>query len=401
MKKGSDHRLLKSMFAVSVLTVSVSATAMDAWGSHSFKSRYQQHDRGGVIYVMDNSSEGNQINVYFRNTSGELRAVSKATIATGGLGASDNAAIDPLGSQNSLVFDQERSLLIAVNAGDNTLSVFKAKNRGLKLKRVTHVSSGGYIPVSVAVSEDRLYVLNAGGSSSIVTFSMDRHGGLKELGSLELGQSHETEVPFNNIMAPGQVGVDALNRRIIVTNAGGQQLLTAPLDDDGVPTDALTPTPTPGVVPFAFDVSRYGNILVAEAGSGSVSSFTPSAPGEPLLLSSGAVGTGQNATCWIVSTDNGFAYVANTASDTISAFTHSRTGNLTLMQDVAAEAGDAPTDMTLAGNGRYLYSLDAGSGTISGFAIDFGTGQLELVESESGLPAAAGIQGIAAYDYSK
>ena len=354
-------------------------------------------DHGGAVYAMTNSSKGNEIRVYHRASNGRLRALPFATVATGGLGGGDNAAVDPLGSQNALVFDAAQKMLFAVNAGDNTVAAFRP-TLGLRLQRTALVASGGYIPVSVAVRGDRLYVLNAGGSGSVATFDIGAHGQLTLLGTLDLGQSHSTTIPFDNVMAPGQVGVDALDRQLIVTNGGTQQLFTAELDDDGVPTAPLTATASPGVVPFAFDITPYGDVLVAEAGSGSVTSYQPPALNQPLTVTTATVATDQAATCWIVAGDNGFAYTANTGSDTISQFSYARNGTLTLTQQVAATADSKPTDMTLAGHGKFLYTLDAGSGSISGFAIDATTGALSAVSTQGGLPA-AGIQGIAAFDY--
>lgn len=383
------------MTATIGLVTCTSAFATEGHILHNSTSR----DRGGVVYAMNNSAENNQIFVYRRHRDGKLHPVPGATVSTGGIGGSTNAAVDPLGSQNALLFDRHLNMLFAVNAGDNTVAAFRVAPGGVALRETALVPSGGFIPVSIAVSEHRLYVLNAGGSGSVATFEIGAQGALSQLATLDLGQSHEQTLPFDNVMAPGQVGVDALHRRIIVTNGGGRQLLSAALDDEGVAAGTLTATPTPGDVPFAFGVSRYGNILVAEAASGSVSSFAPSATGRPLVLTTASVATGQAATCWIVVTDSGYAYVANTGSDTISLYAHSRTGALTLLNAVAAEAAGAPTDMALAGHGKYLYTLDAGSGNISGFAIDPDSGALQAVETQTGLPASAGIQGIAAYDY--
>jgi 6-phosphogluconolactonase (cycloisomerase 2 family) len=195
------------------------------------------------------------------------------------------------------------------------------------------------------------------------------------------------------------VGVDALARRLIVTHAGGQELLVAGLDDAGVPVGPLVSTATPGAGPFSFDVTRHGTILVAEAASASVSAFDPPSGAAPLLVTASAVGTGQAATCWIIVHDNGFAYVANTASNTLSRYRFTRTGRLELEQAVAANTGTAPTDLTFANGGGFIYSLDAASGEISGFSIDFESGALTPVETQGGLPASAGIQGIAARDF--
>ncbi|MGW8368743.1 MAG: lactonase family protein, partial [Gammaproteobacteria bacterium] len=82
-------------------------------------------DLGGVVYAMTNDVEGNEILAFVRNNRGELSPVPGATVATGGAGASTNAPIDPLGSQNALVYDPDHNLLFAVNAGDNTVAAIE------------------------------------------------------------------------------------------------------------------------------------------------------------------------------------------------------------------------------------------------------------------------------------
>lgn len=363
---------------------------------------YGSRDYGGVVYAMTNDSAGNEIVTFIRDTRGRLHRSGRGGVSTGGAGGSVTAGVDPLGSQGSLIFDASHDLLFAVNAGDNTVTAFDTGAFGLPLRRRTVVPSGGYIPVSLAVSEDRLYVLNAGGTGAISTFEIGRYGQLTHLDTLDLGLvARNLTPPFDNVMAPGQVGVDALARNLIVTNAGGQEVLVAALDDDGMPGGSIVSTPSPGAVPFAFEVTPYGSTLVAEAATGSVTAYDPPVPGMPLAVTAAAVPTGQAATCWIVVNDDGFAYVSNTGSDTLSLYAYTRTGQLSVVDAVAGTtaAGSAPTDMTFAGDGSFLYTLDAGAGTISGFHIDRDSGALHQVEVQGGLPAAAGIQGIAARDF--
>lgn len=371
------------------------------------KNMSQSFDRGGVIYVMTNDDTANTIEVYLRRPSGEIRNVPQASVRTGGMGAASNAAIDPLGSQGSLVFSEQHDMLFGVNAGDNTVFAFKTRDmdkriirRHLRPVRTAVVPSGGNLPVSVAVSGDKLYVLNVGGEGMVSTFEISAGGGLTMLNSVSLGLDTATEVPFDNVMAPGQVGVDTLSRRLLVTNASGQELLSFALDGDGLPDGALTSTPTSGVVPFSFATTPYGNILVTEAGSGAVSAFD-SPVGYPLTETTASVTNGQAATCWIVAGDEGYAYVSNTLSDTVSLYRYTRDGALSLIDATAAtvSAGGAPTDMTLAGDGNFLFTLDAGTGEISSFRVNHATGALQLTDVASGLPAGAGIQGIAANDF--
>lgn len=361
---------------------------------------FHSDDHGGAVYVMSNNASANAILVYARDAAGHLRPVPQATVPTGGKGGSNNAAIDPLGSQGALVYDKASKMLFAVNAGDNTVTAFDTGPSGLVLRRRIVVPSGGFIPVSVAVSENHLYVLNAGGTGAVTTFEIGTAGGLQKVATLDLGLAPSaTSIPFDQVPAPNQIGIDALNRHLIVTHVGGGELLTAPLGDDGVPGGPLVSTGAPGVAPFSFQTTRYGVTLVAEAGSGSVSAFDAPAGTLPMTLANPSVPTGQAATCWIVVGDNGFAYTSNTGSSTVSQFAYSRTGKLELVSAVAATTGGAPIDLTFANDGGFLYTLDAASGEISGFAVHPVTGALTPVETQGGLPASAGLQGIAARDF--
>ena len=378
-----------------------SLAALAIWSSAAAADfRHERFDHGGVVYAMTNASNGNQILVYIRDQRGRLEPVPRATTSTAGLGGSVTAAVDPLGSQGSLVYDAASRRLFAVNAGDNTVSVLDTGIVGLPLHLQARVPSGGFIPVSVAVSDGLLYVLNAGGTGSVATFSIEANGALTQLSSLDLGlPPSATAPPFDQVAAPGQVGVDALDRHLIVTHAGGQELLVARLDDEGVPEGPFVSTRTPGAGTFSFGITRYGTLLVAEAASSSVSAFDPPSGTAPLVATASAIGTGQAASCWIIVHDGGFAFVANTGANTLSRYRYTRTGGLALEQGVAALAGGAPTDLTFADDGGFLYSLDAASGEISGFAIDPASGVLTRVETQGGLPASAGIQGIAARDF--
>jgi 6-phosphogluconolactonase (cycloisomerase 2 family) len=383
-----------------VRAAALAALAIFGSGTGAADSPHERFDRGGVVYAMTNASSGNEILVFVRDHKGRLEALPRATASTAGLGGSVTAAVDPLGSQGSLVYDAASQLLFAVNAGDNTVTVFDTGIVGVQLRVRARVPSGGFIPVSVALSDGLLYVLNAGGTGSVATFAVGVHGALTHLSSLDLGlPPSATAPPFDQVAAPGQVGVDALDRHLIVTHAGGQELLVARLDDEGMPEGPFVSTRTPGAGTFSFGITRYGTLLVTEAASASVSAFDPPSGTAPLVATASSVGTGQAASCWIVVHDGGFAFVANTGSNTLSRYAYTRTGELELEQTIAAVAGAAPTDLTLAADGGFLYSLDAGSGEISGFAIDRASGVLTHVETQGGLPAAAGIQGLAARDF--
>src|SRR5438477_11316805 len=94
-----------------------------------------------AVFVQTNELTGNQIAVYDRGADGTLTRAG--TYATGGLGgaALPGTESDRLASQGSLAFDSEHRLLIAVNAGSDTVSTFRVHGDRLRLTGV--VASGG------------------------------------------------------------------------------------------------------------------------------------------------------------------------------------------------------------------------------------------------------------------
>ena len=110
------------------------------------------------MFVQTDNTAGNQVVAYQRSDDGTLALAG--TYNTGGVGGVLNgSAVDPLASQGSLTYDPHNSLLYAVNAGSNSVSVFSVQGDHLSLRQV--IGSGGTFPVSVAVRNGLVYVLNA------------------------------------------------------------------------------------------------------------------------------------------------------------------------------------------------------------------------------------------------
>ena len=101
-------RILTALLAATAALAANPSVAGD-WGGHTGR-----FDFGGLVYVMTNDSDANQVLVYLRNPGGMLRPLNYATASTGGQGGSDNAAIDPLGSQGALVYDGRHKLLFEI-----------------------------------------------------------------------------------------------------------------------------------------------------------------------------------------------------------------------------------------------------------------------------------------------
>ena len=333
--------------------------------------------KGQMVYTMSNASSGNAV-LAFEQRGDTL--VPAGSFPTQGVGSGGG-----LGNQGAIVLSDDGETLFAVNAGSDDVSVFRVHADGLTL--ADKVSSGGVRPISIAVHEDWVYVLNAGGSGTgnITGFVLTSRDTLKPIP----GSTRSLSGPAT---APAQVEFNPEGDTLVVTEKATRIIDTYTVDESGV-ADGPVSQPSFGVTPFGFSFNKQGVLIVSEAFGGTanasaVSSYTLRKGA--LTLRSGSVPDFQSAACWIVVTKNGkFAYTSNTGSNNISSYSVGRDGTLTLLASVAASTGAAPIDMALRGNSKFLYVLNATARSIDVFRVDRGNGQLTPVTSVSGLPAGA------------
>src|SRR5713226_3532664 len=125
----------------------------------------------GAVYTLNNSSSGNAVLVFSRSADGEISSVG--TFSTGGTGTGKG-----LGNQGALAIDATNRFLFAVNAGSDSVSVFRIGANDLRL--VDLVPSGGRQPISLTVNRNVLYVLNnsaaVGASDTISGFAVTPNG---------------------------------------------------------------------------------------------------------------------------------------------------------------------------------------------------------------------------------
>src|SRR5439155_16096944 len=117
---------------------------------------------------------------------------------------------------------------------------------------------------------------------------------------------------------PGQIAFSPDGSQVIVTTKAS----TNALDVFAVaPNGRLFDTPVvnsePGTVPFAVAFDTAGHLVVANAGTNSLATFVLAPDGSATLIS--AVGTGQNATCWVASAQ-GYLFASNAGSASVSGY---------------------------------------------------------------------------------
>jgi len=345
-------------------------------------SRAPAQDGPGAVYVLTNQT-ANSVLVFARAADGTLSF--SGNFSTGGAGA--GSGVDPLGSQGSLVLGIGHQRLFAVNAGSNDVSVFSVD--GLNLELLDRASSGGVMPVSVAVHENLVYVVNAGGTPNIQGFFVEPSSG------------HLTPIPGSSqalhggaSASPGQIGISSDGDVLLVTEKGTNLIDTWTLTDEGLPVNGRVTTSS-GAVPFGFTFLRRDVALVTEAGPSALSSYEASDDGT-LQLITGTVPDTQKANCWVAATrNNRYAYVTNTGSGTISSYFISSDGSLRLLSAIAANTGQgtAPIDFALSNDSHFLFVRLGTKGTVAGFRVE-SDGSLTPVGSIKGVPA--GAQGLAA-----
>ncbi len=337
----------------------------------------------GAVYTESNSASGNSIKAYVRDEAGKLWPVMAAAFPTGGMGTGAG-----LGSQGALAIDDGNRFLFAVNAGSDSISVFKLTQVGVRLVEVA--PSNGKMPISLTVKHNVLYVLNNGGAvndvDTLAGFSVGADGHLTPIMSgLHLSA---------NSVGPAQVSFDPDGNVLVVTEKMTNNIDVFTVDQNGMASGPMV-YPSASPTPFGFAIGNRGQVFVSEAVGGManlgvVSSYSVSRMGM-LHTISGSVADNQTAPCWVVlSGDGRYAYTTNTGSGSVSSYAIGFDGTLQLLNPVAANVGasSSPLDAAISNDKRYMYFLTPGTSNIQGFAVAT-DGSLSPVNTVSAIPASA------------
>jgi 6-phosphogluconolactonase (cycloisomerase 2 family) len=337
----------------------------------------------GAVFTMDNSSNANHVLVFDRHADGSLSPNSQ--IPTGGIGTGAG-----LGSQGGVILSEGHRWLFVVNAGSHDISVFGVSTHGLQI--VDRTDSGGLNPISLTVSGNVLYVLNAdgaaGGTDNITGFQVSPAGKLQAIPDSTRGLSGVST-------APAQVGFSPDGTVLIVTEKSTSLIDTFAVDgEQNVPGEHQI-FQSPGTEPFGFAFNRKNQLFVTEAPASTVSSYSVDDDGTLTLINE-SVPTQQKAACWMAVSKNGrLCYTGNTASNSTTGFHIAPDGSIGLVtpDGLTGATGAGTTDLTFSEDSRNLYTLDSKGGSISAFHVN-------LDGSLTSLPAAqipVGSDGVAAY----
>jgi DNA-binding beta-propeller fold protein YncE len=293
-----------------------------------------------------------------------------------------------LASQGSLAYDAAAGLLLATNAGSNTVSVFGVQGDHLDLRQV--VPSGGPFPVSIAIRGSLVYVLDAGRAGYVSGYRL-ANGQLTTIpGSTRtLGLSNADPPYF--LSSPAQVGLTPTGTQLLVTTKNHGTVDVFSINPAGRPSGEPVEDAVSGV-PFAFVFDPSGQLALVNAASSSLGTYTVN-PDGTLTPAGTPVSDGQIAACWVAPA-RGSYYLANTGSGTISQYRVGSGGGVTLVSPNAASGISGPTDLTSASGGRFLYNLGGTSSSVGAYLIH-SDGTLSQIQSQP-VPGGANQEGIVA-----
>jgi 6-phosphogluconolactonase (cycloisomerase 2 family) len=350
----------------------------------------EPNSRNGAVFVMTNAATKNEIIAFERSSDGSLTEVERYD--TQGRGSSGTT--DPLGSQGSLRLSQDESLLFAVNSGSGNISVFGVRKSTLAF--LDKVPSGGSEPVAVAENQNLVYVLNAGGAGSLVGFTLDFGGHLKQI---------KGSTTFLTAAASGgaSLAFSPDGRFLVVTEKVPDNIDVFRVNQDGtLGPISVNPDPNPGA--FAVSFTPAGALVVSETGAAgiadgaTISSYSVLNNGK-LSPVSEHVPTLGTANCWnAVTPDGKFVYVSNAGTSSISGFAIGKNGTLTPLAGTVVGSnpqGSTNLDIAVSSDGKFLYTLNSASGDIGVFGIE-SDGSLVNLGTAGQFPKSEGFNGIAA-----
>lgn len=413
MKKHFFITMLVGLLTLMLALPAVAGGRSERGDDHDGK-RHNSSRMAGAVFVMTNHADGNEVYMYGRRNNGKLVKLDSFPTGGRGSGVGLTVPIDPLGSQDSLALTHDGRYLYAVNAGDDTITLFEVKRNYLQF--LHRIGSGGRFPVSIGAFDNMIYVLNAGANDGAAATPGNitgfiRHG--KRLKMIPNSTRTLVDAPQNpmgsgdipNILAtPAQVRFSPYGELLVVTIKDGVNAMNNAIwvyemtKSHGYYLPGNTPFqyPTAGPAPFGFTFDTFGRLIVTDAGAGAVTSYNVDADqveviGEPAL-------TGQIATCWIVATRPfaRYVYAANTGSGNLTGYQVNLDGTLSEIGLFTVGDGALNIDLAVTRDGEYLYTQNAGFGTISIFKVSKkgilkSVGEIEVTDPISGF------QGIAAW----
>jgi 6-phosphogluconolactonase (cycloisomerase 2 family) len=349
----------------------------------------------GAVYSMTNRTEGNTVTAFRRTAAGTLSDPRSFPTGGNGTGTPEDSAngliLTGVGGESSPINTKAAgTLLLATNAGSDSVSVFRVRPNGLELADVE--PSNGNRPISVTVNRGVAYVLNAGGPMCSGIFHEPEVEGftITARGQLTPIPGSSRPVSGGNMSGCTQVSFDKTGKVLVVDEQQADIISTYVRNDDGTVTGPQ-PQQTTGNGPFGFTFTQRNQLITTEnfgaaPAQGAAASYeidertgalTPIGPSARNL---------QSDTCWVVITDdNKLAFASSFGDDgAISSYRVAPDGSLVLLRSQAATPGSGASDLTLSNDSRYLYAKNSLRGSVTAYRVEDDGDLVELQEVQDG-----------------
>ncbi len=250
------------------------------------------------------------------------------------------------------------------------------------------VSSGGTLPVAMAVSPDyaNLYVANEG-NNSVVHFAIANNGVLTQKDSITLPAA-PVSLAVNSTgtylyVVSGTTPYGSLTEYALSSGAIGSPTATQSLSLSSYPSDTIVPTGVNvlangnAVYVCAYDISAYnpgGNTTSNNSQPGWLFGYAVGSGGALTALTNSPYQAGVKPSAVASDPTNRFVYVTDFATNDLIGYTVQAGSSLIFMLNGPFKTGNQPTAVTVDPRGFYIYLANSLDSTVSGYTISLPTG---------------------------
>ncbi len=294
-------------------------------------------------------------------------------------------------------------------SNDGQIQIFAADSESGALRtEAPTVSSGGVMPVSLAVSADyaNLYVANAG-SNTVAHFAIGIYGALTAKDTITTSGtpaylavnaagtylyviSCTSTAGYPALMCtPGSA---ALTEYPLSSGAMGgtptfQQKLSLPSypDDVLVPTGITALANNAAVYVTAYDTSNHGGTLTP----GWVFGYTVNSGGTLSATASSPYPAGVKPTAIAADPSSRFIYITDYVNDQLVGYSIMGGNTLSLLYSSPFKTGNEPAALAIDPRALFVYVANALDSTVSPYAITLGNGNLTVAVSTTGVASDA------------
>ena len=247
------------------------------------------------------------------------------------------------------------------------------------------VSSGGVMPVAMAVSTDYkyLYVANQG-DNTLVQFTISTSGAIAAVKTVTMDTEGNTPVALTvnaagtllyvaNKYQPGCSATNPCAGALAVFPIGAAGAIGAAVANAGLNYAPVGINPT-AVNPLANGAAVYVSTYSTATGNGFVHGFSATGAGALAPLSGSPYSAGVRPSGMASDPTSRFVYVTDFAQNQMIAYTVLSGGILHPLINGPFRTGNQPSSISIDPRGKYIYLTNQLDNSVSAYEIDLSTG---------------------------